>query len=494
MYPARRLYHRLLFFSAKTHRGTKLAIIPHEANGYRPHALRSRSLKVYSAALIAAKVFLTGFLFVSYPTEAQFAELTASKIFELTNASRAENGAKQLRLSATLTRAAQAKAQDMLRLGYFDHTGPDGKKFWQWIKESGYSYSIAGENLAMDFTTAESAHRALMASVSHRNNILKSSYVDMGVAVLEGTMDDRETTVLVEYFGTPLATPRIAQQPLATGTAPTPGQQAPAAAQPATKSAAQYRAQLVGVSDEKFILLANSEISVWADFKNTGSTTWWNDRGAFVALNVTNPPGRTSAFQHSSWPAAYRPTRLLQKNVRPGEIGRLVFTLRAPKTPLTATESFGLVAENLTWVPGGSVTLPITVIQPQPSVASAQTAQPSPQAVVDQHFDTTVVQVVKPETQQQAVIPVETVQPTPLVVTLPSSQLDWRQIVTVWTIRFFWAFLFFLSISLILTIIIRIRIQHRHVILQTLLVLVLAVFMISIPFHYAERIASIFVS
>lgn len=481
-------YRHLVELPERGYHSFRHYFLPHEENNHHPLVLRPTALKVYSAVLIAMKVMLTGFLYIAYPTEAQFAELTASKIFELTNSARSANDVPALKLNAQLSRAAQAKARDMLRLGYFDHTGPDGKKFWQWIKESGYSYSTAGENLAMDFTTAESAHRALMASASHRTNILKATYTEVGLAVAEGSMNGRDTTVLVEFFGSPAAKRIATARPAAPAPAPSP---APTAAPATAPAGITYRAQVVGLSDEKFILLTGSEVSAWVDFKNTGTAVWRNNTATFIALNVTNPPGRASPFAHASWPAAYRPGRLSQATVKPGQTGRFFFTLKAPPTIGSYTESFGLVAENVRWVEDGSVTVPIMVVAPQPTVAAAETE--TPQAGVQQEFDTTSVTApTDPETG--AVEPADESQPSPLVVALPTSGGDWQRIAAEWMMRLFWAFLIFLSAVLILTIVVRIRVQHRHVILQTLLVIVLTAFMILVPFHYAERISTILVN
>ena len=48
--------------------------------------------------------------------------------------------------------AAQAKADDMATKGYFAHTSPDGKNSWYWFKQAGYTFTYAGENLALDFS------------------------------------------------------------------------------------------------------------------------------------------------------------------------------------------------------------------------------------------------------------------------------------------------------------------------------------------------------
>jgi hypothetical protein len=59
---------------------------------------------------------------------------------------------------------------------------------------------LVGENLAMNFTSPESVHKALMFSPSHKKNILNGEYKDIGLAVLNGTIDGKETSVLVELF------------------------------------------------------------------------------------------------------------------------------------------------------------------------------------------------------------------------------------------------------------------------------------------------------
>lgn len=102
----------------------------------------------------------------------------------------------------------------------------------------------------------------------------------------------------------------------------------------------------------------------WIDFLNTGSVPWFNDGEHFVAINVTSPIGRQSDFEHPYWKDYYRPAKLLQEFVRPGEIGRFMFALQPPQIEDVYEESFQLVSENLTWIPGGSFTVPIQVGDP----------------------------------------------------------------------------------------------------------------------------------
>ena len=54
---------------------------------------------------------------------------------------------------------------------------------WSWIEKENYDYNYAGENLAMDFQSAEKMEEAWMASPTHRANILNGKYREIGMAV-----------------------------------------------------------------------------------------------------------------------------------------------------------------------------------------------------------------------------------------------------------------------------------------------------------------------
>lgn len=128
-------------------------------------------------------------------------DITSDKIVELTNASRAGANDNQLTVNAKLTRAAEAKAADMLANNYFSHTSPAGATPWIWIQKEGYDYNYAGENLAMDFQTTSKMEEAWMASPTHRANILNEKYSEIGAAVREGNINGHETIVAVVMFG-----------------------------------------------------------------------------------------------------------------------------------------------------------------------------------------------------------------------------------------------------------------------------------------------------
>jgi len=175
--------------------------IPHEANQYKPHVVRHKTLAVYSALLVGIKLFVMTLLFFVYPTPAEFSTITVKRIVELTNQARQEQRLVPLKHNALLDLSAKQKAQDMLKNNYFAHTSPQGVKPWYWFNQAGYQYTFAGENLAMNFIEAEDAIAAWLKSPTHRENIMSENYSDIGIAVVIGMLEGRETTLVVQHFG-----------------------------------------------------------------------------------------------------------------------------------------------------------------------------------------------------------------------------------------------------------------------------------------------------
>lgn len=179
----------------------KKHFIPHEANAYKPHALRPHMLTAYTFVIILVKVAVVLSLTLVFPNSSTFAVIASQRIVELTNISRAEQGLSILTVNPRLTASAKAKAQDMLQQGYFDHTEPNGQSPWHWFKEAGYIYSYAGENLGIHFNDADAIQKAWMESKTHRANILNDKYSEIGVAVAAGEINGKATIVVVEHFG-----------------------------------------------------------------------------------------------------------------------------------------------------------------------------------------------------------------------------------------------------------------------------------------------------
>ena len=141
----------------------------------------------------------------------EYADVEQQIIVEL-NQERKGAGLIELKGNELLNKAAFLKAQDMIGHNYFAHTSPSDVNPWHWLEEVEYQYKYAGENLAMDFNSASSVHKAWMRSETHRENIMSDRYQEVGVAVLEGIIDGKETKVGVQFFGTPLNESSIGEE------------------------------------------------------------------------------------------------------------------------------------------------------------------------------------------------------------------------------------------------------------------------------------------
>lgn len=150
-------------------------------------------------------LFVIAWLFVFFePLPVHAKSIAPENILALVNESRAKAGLPVLSLNATLTQAATAKADDMLKGDYFSHTSPTGKSPWYWIKRSGYRYRSAGENLALNYYSAEEQHTAWMNSETHRANILSPKFEEIGIAMAEGKINGTTSLVVVQVFASPM--------------------------------------------------------------------------------------------------------------------------------------------------------------------------------------------------------------------------------------------------------------------------------------------------
>ena len=83
-----------------------------------------------------------------------------------------------LKPDATLTVRAYVRAYELCEKNQFSHDG--WVKSFEGLKHDGPNYM--GENLAKGFNSPSEAHKALMASPTHKANIEKPEYTKLGVA------------------------------------------------------------------------------------------------------------------------------------------------------------------------------------------------------------------------------------------------------------------------------------------------------------------------
>lgn len=129
-------------------------------------------------------------------------DLSSQSFLSQTNIQRVSNKEASLSLNPQLTQAAQDKANDMVKLNFWSHDSPSGETPWQYIAAAGYNYQEAGENLAYGFSNASQVVSAWMNSPEHRQNILNSSFSNVGFGVASSTdflNQGPETVVVAEY-------------------------------------------------------------------------------------------------------------------------------------------------------------------------------------------------------------------------------------------------------------------------------------------------------
>lgn len=203
---------------------------PRRSNNHRARLLHPIALVYLSVIVVGFSLLLNSLSLLpeKYETILGFASsITPSQVVEQTNAQRAQQGLPPLTMNAKLNQAAMAKAQDMMADQYWAHVAPDGTQPWSFIRNAGYSYKVAGENLARDFVNTNDMMAAWMASPTHRANIVSNRYTEIGIAVIDGTLQGYETTLVVQMFGSPQVAVAETVSQTAVATEPSTSQPAP---------------------------------------------------------------------------------------------------------------------------------------------------------------------------------------------------------------------------------------------------------------------------
>lgn len=187
--------------------------VPHQTNNYKAKILHPSTLSVIVALFLVYQFGINFFLLVQPAILGFASNITPERVLELTNQERLKRGLSPLSINQTLSQAAQLKAGDMFAFNYWSHVSPSGRDPWSFFKEAGYNYLYAGENLARDFMTSEAVVNAWMTSPTHKDNVLNERYQEIGLAVIDGTLNGVETTLVVQVFGTPPPSAPVARKP-----------------------------------------------------------------------------------------------------------------------------------------------------------------------------------------------------------------------------------------------------------------------------------------
>ncbi len=204
---------------------------PHSGNNFRAKLLHNSGIFLIIGIILTGNVFVR--LLDSTPLHILgfTSSITINEVVSATNNERIKAGLPTLSYSEKLADAARRKADNMFSENYWAHNSPSGKSPWTWFKAVGYNYLYAGENLAKDFGSTDRMVSAWMASPTHRDNIVNAKYSEIGLAVVPGTIEGKDTVLVVQLFGTPSSgsitaganntTQNSATRPIATVSVPT---------------------------------------------------------------------------------------------------------------------------------------------------------------------------------------------------------------------------------------------------------------------------------
>ncbi len=185
----------------------KKHFIPHPHNDHRPHFLRTENARAILLLVIVLELLVfvvPTFTFIGrVQRHTNLASVMPGVLAVLTNDERKLNNVPELTVSPLLTKAAELKAQDMAEKGYFAHTSPEGKTPWYWLNKVGYVYDYAGENLAINFSDSKDVTDAWMNSPTHRANIMKIAYREVGTGIATGMYQGRETVFVAQVYANP---------------------------------------------------------------------------------------------------------------------------------------------------------------------------------------------------------------------------------------------------------------------------------------------------
>lgn len=133
---------------------------------------------------------------MSVRSETPFAALqdpagVARRVLELVNAARTEarrcgrdsfEPAPPLTMATTLTAAASLHAIDMAARGELTHDGSDGSDSGERMTRAGYTWQIAGENVAAGQPDAEAVVASWLRSPGHCATLMDARYTETGIA------------------------------------------------------------------------------------------------------------------------------------------------------------------------------------------------------------------------------------------------------------------------------------------------------------------------
>ncbi|WP_168193802.1 S-layer homology domain-containing protein [Lysinibacillus sp. SGAir0095] len=127
------------------------------------------------------------YLSKDYLDTKQYSDKWVKEVIGLVNEERAKAKLPALVEDKQLCQIAVVKAQDFIKRDYFSHSSVFYGQPWDLAAVFDYQFTSLGENIAKNFYTPKSVVTAWMNSDSHKENIMRSQYTNIGVGIRKST-------------------------------------------------------------------------------------------------------------------------------------------------------------------------------------------------------------------------------------------------------------------------------------------------------------------
>ena len=183
----------------------KNLFIPNRDNNFRPKFFETGHMLGFGIIVVLVFIFSVNIpnILKGVANNSQLSAVLPGVLIELTNEERTKDSLNALKENDLLDKAATMKATDMATKGYFAHVSPEGKKPWNWLQAVDYKYQYAGENLAVNFKDSADVTVAWMNSPTHKANIVKAEYTEIGTGVATGTYNGVKSIFVAQVFAKP---------------------------------------------------------------------------------------------------------------------------------------------------------------------------------------------------------------------------------------------------------------------------------------------------
>lgn len=142
---------------------------------------------------------------VDLPVPTQAYPQIVVELYQLINEERAKVGVPALEFSPVLARVAQEHSDEMAKHNFFGHNSLNGLTFVNRIRNAGYNFTAASENLFAGngpYDDASYVINTWLRSTSHRENMLNPAYTEVGIGY-QLNPDSTYGAYFTADFGTP---------------------------------------------------------------------------------------------------------------------------------------------------------------------------------------------------------------------------------------------------------------------------------------------------